>query len=263
MLQTKTITWYLSARSALGHCLPCDIINHSTVSTFLKGVYNLRLPTPKYLAIWNVNTLLSHVQHKYISKFYDITKKLATLFMILAGTRVNTFVHLKVANMYITDTEVTFTFDEYLKHSRPNYKQKSLIFRDFTLRDLCPVSTLITYLEHRLPVSGDPALFITTVKPLKKASKDIIFLWVKLTMSEAGINSGLFTSHSCRSASTSKATEANIDLQTILKSANWSGDSTFKKHYLREIQQEYPPIEDNFASKLLEQWDSSKNVKKN
>ena len=263
MLQTKTITWYLSARSALGHCLPCDIINHSTVSTFLKGVYNLRLPTPKYLAIWNVNTLLSHVQHKYISKFYDITKKLATLFMILAGTRVNTFVHLKVANMYITDTEVTFTFDENLKHSRPNYKQKSLIFRDFTLRDLCPVSTLITYLEHRLPVSGDPALFITTVKPLKKASKDIIFLWVKLTMSEAGINSGLFTSHSCRSASTSKATEANIDLQTILKSANWSGDSTFKKHYLREIQQEYPPIEDNFASKLLEQCDSSKNVKKN
>ena len=79
-------------------------------------------------------------------------------------------------------------------------------------------------------------------------------------MSEAGINSGLFTSHSCRSASTSKAIEANIDLQTILKSANWSGDSTFKKHYLREIQQEYPPTEENLALKLLEQWDSSKNV---
>ena len=63
---------------------------------------------------------------------------------------------------------------------------------------------------------------------------------------EAGINSGLFTSHGCRSASTSKDIEANIDLQTILKSANWSGDSTLKKHYLREIQQECPPIEENF-----------------
>ena len=51
-------------------------------------------------------------------------------------------------------------------------------------------------------------------------------------MSEAGINFGLFTSHSCRCASTSKATEANIDLQVILKSANWSGDLTFKNHYL-------------------------------
>ena len=141
--------------------------------------------------------------------------------MILPGTRVNTLVHLKVANMYITDTEVTFTFDEVLKHSRPNYKQKPLIFRAFTSKDLCPVTTLITYLEHRLPASGDPALFITTVKPHKKASKDSISRWIKLTMSEAGINYGLFASHSCRSASTSKATEANIDLQTILKSANW------------------------------------------
>ena len=130
--------------------------------------------------------------------------------------------------MYITDTEVTFTFDEVLKHSRPNHKQKPLIFRAFSSKGVCPVTTLITYLEHRLPASGDPTLFITTVKPHQKASKDSISRWIKLTMSEAGINSGLFTSHSCRSASTSKAIEANIDLQTILKSANWSGDSTLK-----------------------------------
>ena len=94
-----------------------------------------------------------------------------------------------------------------------NYKQKPLIFRAFTSKDLCPVTTLITYLEHRLPASGDPALFITTVRPHQKASKDSISRWIKLTMSEAGINFGLFTSHSCRSASTSKAIEANIDLK--------------------------------------------------
>ena len=101
---------------------------------------------------------------------------------------VNTFVDLTVTNMYITDPEVTFTFDEVLKHSRPSYKQKPLIFRAFTSRDFCPVTTLITYLKHRLPVSGDLALFITTVKPHKKASKDNISLWIKLTVSEAGIN---------------------------------------------------------------------------
>ena len=67
-----------------------------------------------------MNTLLSHIQHKDISTFYDITKKLDTLFMILAGTQVNNLTYLKVTNMYITDTEVTFTFDEVLKHSPPN-----------------------------------------------------------------------------------------------------------------------------------------------
>ena len=41
----------VSARSALSHYLPCDIVNHSTVSTFLKGIYILIPPPPKYLAI--------------------------------------------------------------------------------------------------------------------------------------------------------------------------------------------------------------------
>ena len=184
--------------------------------------------------------------------------------MILAGTRVNTLVHhLKVMNIYLTDTEVILTFGEVLKHSWPSYKQKPPIFRAFTSRDLCPVTTLITYLEQRLPVSGDPALFIITAKSHKEASKDSIFRWIKLTMFEAGINSGLFTSRSCRSASTSKAIEANVDLQTILKSANGSGDLTFKKHYLKEIKQEENlkiVLEENFCWKQLEQWDSSKNV---
>ena len=86
--------------------------------------------------------------------------------------------------MYITDTEVSFTFDEVHKHSRPNYKQKPLIFRAFTSRDLCPVTTLITYLEHRIPVSGDPALCIITVKPHKKASKDSISRRIKLCLKQ-------------------------------------------------------------------------------
>ena len=64
----------VSARSALGYCLSCDIIYHSTVSTILKGVYNIRPPTPKYSAIWNVNTLLSHIQHKVIFAFMILLK---------------------------------------------------------------------------------------------------------------------------------------------------------------------------------------------
>ena len=119
-----------------------------------------------------------------------------------------------------------------------SHKYSGLLF----FWDLCLLTILITYLEHRLPVSGDSSLFITTVKPHKKASKDSISWWIKLTMSEAGINSGLFTSHSCRSGSTSKAIEAN-----------WIGDLTFKKHYLRDIQQQHPQTEGNFGLKLLEQ----------
>ena len=97
----------LSVRYALGHCFPYDIINRNALST-------------KCFAIWDLNTLLSHIQHKDISTFYDITKELAMLLMIISGTRVNILVHFKVTNMYNTDNEVTFPFDEVLKHFRPS-----------------------------------------------------------------------------------------------------------------------------------------------
>ena len=109
-----------------------------------------------------------------MSTFYDITKKIATVFMILLSTTVNTLGHLKVTKMYFIDTEVNFTFDEVLKHSRPSYKQKPLILKAFTSRDLFPATTLFIYLEHRLPVSDCPPLFIATAKPHEKAPKDSI-----------------------------------------------------------------------------------------
>ena len=43
--------------------------------------------------------------------------------MLLSRAQVNTFSHFKVTNMYITNTECTFVFNEVLKHSRPNYCQ--------------------------------------------------------------------------------------------------------------------------------------------
>ena len=51
------------------------------------------------------------------------SKKIVCL-MLLSGTRVNTLTHLKVTNMYITNTESTFVFDGVLKHSRLKYCQK-------------------------------------------------------------------------------------------------------------------------------------------
>ena len=149
---------------------------------------------------------------------------------------------------------VTLTFDEILKDYRPSYKQKPLIFGVFTSGYLCTATILVAYLEHGLLISGDPALFIITVKSHKKASKNSISRLI--TMSEVEINSGLFISYSCRSISTSKVFETNINSLTILKSA----DSKFKKHFLRDMQQEYQPTKENFGLKLLEQRDSNNKI---
>ena len=72
-------------------------------------------------------------------------------------------------------------------------------------------------------------------------------------MLEAGINTALFSHHSYRSAVTSKVDATGTSITTILQSASWSRTSTFKKFYLKDIQQVYPDQnnEDNFGRNLL------------
>ena len=185
-----------------------------------------------------------------------ISKKLSTLLMVLSGNRVNCLTNLKVTNMYITDTECTFVFDSVLKHSRPSFNDKPLIFREFSDNSsLCPVYLITRYLEGRLTKSLLESLFITTTKPYKQASSsDTIARWIKETMSASGIDTGKFKTHSCRAASTSAASMRGVSLTTIIKSASWSNDSTFKKYYLREIEEIYNKVEENFGTKLLESY---------
>ena len=136
--------------------------------------------------------------------------------------------------MYLTDTECTFVFDYVSKHSRPPFKEKPLHFRAFPQNPkLCPVSTLVQYLDIRLSRSSDTALFLTTVRPYKEACSETIVCWIKNTMQEAGINTGLFSPHSYTVAATSKADAGGTSITTILQSASWSRTSTFKKNLFK------------------------------
>ena len=157
----------------------------------------------------------------------DVSGKLNCLFMLLSGSHVKLISHLKITNMYLTDRECTFVFDDVLKHSRPSFKEKSKHFikiRNYT----------------RLSRSSNTALFLTIVRPYKGTSSDTIARQIKNTMQEAGNNAGLFSPHSFRSAATSKVEASGTSITTILQSASWSRTSTFKKVYLNDIQQVYP-----------------------
>ena len=79
----------------------------------------------------------------------------------------------------------------------------------------------------RLERTSAEGLFITTTKPYKEASPDTIARWVKETLGETGIDTGLFGAHSCRAASTTAASLKGVSLTTIIKSASWANVTTF------------------------------------
>ena len=230
--------------STISSYLPHEVRHHNIIKKFMKGAFNLRPPKTQYRAIWDVSILLNYLQNMNTDSDMNKSKKMVCLVMLLSGTRVNTLTHLKVTNMYMTDTECTFVFDEVLKHSRPKYCQKLLIFRAYP--------ECSEYLDIRLPRLSDPALFISTTKPFKPVSTDTIARWIKNVMKEANIDAGLFTANTCRSAPTSKAKLAGLNIKTILNSANWTKDNIFKRYYLKEIQENYQTDHSNFGMELLD-----------
>ena len=234
------------------------------VRRLLKGAFNLRPPVAKYTVIWDVNVVLEHMESMPINSLKHLTMKLATLFMLLSGNRVNMLSHMKLTCMYLTEQECTFVFDEALKHSRPSLDTSPMIFRSFPdIPALCPVKLVGIYLGERnklniLKLSDDASFFITTVSPYKRPAPATIARWIKDTLTLSGIDSGKYTAHSCRSASTSNAALHGISLSTILKSACWSNVKTFKKFYFREISRYYNLENQNFGQKTLEAFNNNR-----
>ena len=185
------------------------MLDANNVKKCKKGLFKLRPPRTKYHAIWDINIVLNFLENMSTDNDTYLSRKLVCLFMLLSISRVKSISHLKITNMYMTDTECTFIFDDVLKHSRPSFKEKPLVFRAFLENlKLCPVSPLIQYLDIRLSRSSDTALFLTTFRPYKGVSSDTIARWRKIPTQEVEINNYLFSPHSCRLTATSKAIPA-------------------------------------------------------
>ena len=59
--------------------------------------------------------------------------------------------------------------------------------------------------------------------------------WLKTVLSLTGIDSTVYTGHSFRSASTSKASRLGVPLDTILSTADWRNSGTFFKFYKDDV----------------------------
>ncbi len=227
-------------------------VDMNKVRSLLRGVYNLRPPVAKYTSIWDVNLVLAYIGCMITNNIMDLSMKLTTLLMILSGNRVNMLSHFSITNLFITNEEATFVFDKALKHSRPNFNIKPMVFRAFPEQPfLCPVKTIWDYLNIREDKTADTGLFITTTKPHRAATPDTIARWIKNTLALAGIDTGRFSAHSCRASATSAAHFQGISLSTIMKSASWTNVGTFKTHYLKDIEERQYPQQENFGKKLL------------
>ena len=233
-------------------------VDMSVIKQILKGIHNKRPPKARYCAIWDVNLVLAYVGAMRTDSFIDMSRKTATLLMLLSGNRVNMLTNFRISNMTLTSLECTFVFSDVLKHSRENFKDRPMTFRPYPHDpSLCPVQTMIKYMEMRAPKSGYDEVFTISVRNHTPAHHDTIANWIKHILACAGVDTGTYAAHSCRSASTTAAALAGVSLTTIVNSASWSNVNTFKQYYFKEIKDHFDLFKPNFGHNLLENYTNS------
>lgn len=247
-----------SARSALSSVVSLDgglysIGTHPLICRYLKGVFHLRPPVPRYRCIWDVSKVLNYLRkqspaHKLTLK--NLSLKVCTLLALVSAQRVQTLYEITLDSLKLSSDCVDINIESLLKQSRPGNVGINLSFGAFSAdKRLCILHYLRHYKSRTQEIRGqERGLFITFKRPFHRATKQTISRWIKTTLQRAGIDTNQYTAHSTRAASTSFARSHDIPLATILKQAGWKGEKTFKDFYLKPLEGGQP----SFSQAVLE-----------
>ena len=232
------------ARSALSVLYPdVEIGKHSLICRFIHGVRNLRIPTPKYPALWNAEDLLNYLAGWKVnssSSLKDISLKLVTVLICVSVQRVHTLslIDYRCIKFETNATYIYIFEDLKVQRQRPCF----IITLPPTQEDdrLQSTSLLLLYLEktQQFRISSTESnnntkLFLSWRPPHQSVKTDTLARWIRCVLQSAGINVTVFGAHSVRGATSSFALRNNAPLESILRAGDWSRLSTFNKHYCR------------------------------
>lgn len=231
-----------TAKSALLAVFVLDENNEADivlVSRFLKGVFKITPPCPRYTSTWDVNIVLNFFRKQPSVEFLsllDLTLKLVTLMCLATAQRPQSLQLLDLNNMVKENEKFTFFLLGNFKQARPNFAQQKLVFPLYPNdKRLCVYTTLEIYLEKTRDLRIGTKLLISTVKPYQCITVDTISRWLKSILVSAGIDIKLFKAYSFRAATTSAAAAKGANISSILETAGWSNAKTFENFYHRSV----------------------------
>jgi integrase len=169
--------------------------------------------------------------------FSFLSHKVAMLFALANADRCSDLAALDLRHRSFQVDGVKFVIPGLTK-TRRSGPPIEVFYPSFTVNSkLCPVQALREYERQSKDKrqSNKSQLFISVRKPHAPVKPCTIGKWLKAVMTDAGIDTNIFTAHSTRGASTSKAKALGVSSQDILKTANWSSESTFCRFYRRPI----------------------------
>lgn len=185
----------------------------------------MRPSLPRYTCTWDIQIVLDHFKTLDLPtlSLKMLSKKLVLLLLLLTGQRLQTLQVIKRSNVHFTNEGCAIYIDSLLKTSRPSFHTSHIKFDFYEIHNLCVARHLQRYMAVTKDLCGQcDHLLISHVKPHKPISTDTISRWTKDLLSQCGIDIKTFSSHSTRSAATSKGLPVGIPLDNIMLAGSWS-----------------------------------------
>ena len=233
-----------TARSALSSAIvPINNVTFgdtAAVRMFMKGVYQLRPPQPRYRSIWDPAAVLRALESWGEVRFLPTLRlavKTVMLVLLASGLRGHTLLGFRVDRMHTHTDSIEFhVARDYFKQARPGWKAEPVVLKCFSNKALCPVFHLRQYIERTKHVRrGQPEVFLTTTKPWGPVARATLRRWVLVALDAGVMDTSVYSAGSMCSAFTSKALGAGAPLETILSHGGWKRSSTFAKFYSRPL----------------------------
>ena len=246
------------ALSSLGIVVDgCRAGNHPLVVRFMRGVFNLRTPQPRYTDTWDVQPVLQKLKSMFplhVLSLKELTLKLVMLMALTQAARIQTLQLMLLRDIRVCDQSISVQLGGTLKQSRPNFNITRVTFHHYPKDpSLCVCTTLLRYIDVTNELRqgerhADASLLISFIKPHKPVTKDTIARWVRTMLCMSGIDVSKFSAGSVRPAAASKAGVAAVPVACIMAKAGWSRESTFARYYNKSIV----PASDPFQDAVLE-----------
>ena len=213
-----------------------DLSNNPAIKKFMKGVFNIRPPKPRYNSVWDVSKLLSYLKTLFPTSEISIkqlTLKCVALLALTSVQRIQSLASLEISCIEFFDDKIVLNTSVLLKTSTPKNPYQQYIINCYKDKSLCPVLCLKEYLHRTKKVRKSKKLFVS-FKTFKSVSSSTIARWLTLVLVSSGIDTSIYKAHSYRSASSSAAKRAGMSVNNILKHANWKSANTFYKFYYKK-----------------------------
>jgi len=120
---------------------------------------------------------------------------------------------------------------------KPGKKRPPIKFEPFPEnKNLCVCSCIDNYLQRTSTWRKEEnQLLLSFINPHGSVKPGTVSRWITEVLSNAGIDITIFTGHSTRASSSSKAKACDVPIKEILKKGYWSKTTTFERFYSKEI----------------------------